>query len=168
MGNIGTQSDEIKRNWIDEESGIIMSYIPDGEVWVGRLPAVGSYSALSCYYLTFVDEEFAKEQYELLKKNVYKDGLISGFKEHYSKDQNKGFNIDAGPVIFQLSPTGTAFGLGPATYFEDWEVRNELLTTAEIAGSTVRSRRGRHYLLGNIALVGEAITLAMRTAVKWD
>jgi hypothetical protein len=25
----------------------------------------------------------------------------------------------------------------------------------------------RHYLLANVALVGEAITLAMRTAVKW-
>lgn len=159
--------DEIKENWIDENSGMIMSYISDGEVWIGRRPSIGSYSALSCYYLTFVDEEFAQEQYELLKRNFYKDGLICGFKEHYSKDQRKGFNIDAGPVIFKLSPTGTAFGIGPATYFEDWDVRNKLLTTAEIAGSTVNLNGSRHYLLGNIALVGEAITLAMRTAVKW-
>lgn len=160
--------DEIKENWIDENSGMIMSYIPDGEVWIGRLPAVGSYSALSCYYLTFVDEKFAYEQYELLKKNFYKDGIVCGFKEYYNKNQSKGFNIDAGPVIFQLSPTGTAFAIGPATYFKDWEVRKELLTTAEIAGSTVGLRSSRHYLLGNIALVGEAITLAMRTAVKWE
>lgn len=159
---------EIKTNWIDEESGLIRSYIPDGEVWIGILPAIGSYSALSCYYLTFIDEEFAKEQYELLKKNFYKNGLIKGFKEHYDKDHRRGFNIDAGPILLGLSPTGTAFAIGPATYFEDWEVRNNLLHTAELAGFTVHNHGLRHYLLANIAIVGEAITLAMRTAVKWE
>ena len=34
---------------------------------------------------------------------------------------------------------------------------------AEIAGHTVKRHNTRHYLLADIALVGEAITLAMRT-----
>ena len=67
--------DEMKTNWIDQESGLIMSYIPAGN-WIGRHPAKGSYSALSCYYLTFVDEDFAKEQYELLKKNFIRKDLL--------------------------------------------------------------------------------------------
>lgn len=159
--------EEIKTKWIDEESGLIRSFIPDGEVWIGILPAIGSYSALSCYYLTFIDEVFAKEQYELLKKNFYKSGLITGFKEYYDKEHKMGFNIDAGPILFGLSPTATAFAIGPATYFEDWDLRHKLLKTAELAGFTVHNNGLRHYLLADVALVGEAITLAMRTAVKW-
>ena len=157
----------MQNDWIDEKSGQIASFIPDGEVWTGKLPAKGSYSSLSCYYLTFVDEEFAKEQYDILKKNFYQKRVITGFREYYDKKCLMGFDIDAGPILFNLSPTGTAFGIGPATYFEDWETRKGMLKTAELAGFTVSKKNQRHYLLANIALVGEAITLAMRTATEW-
>lgn len=159
--------DEVRRNWIDEKSGIIMSFIPD-EDWGGRFPAKGSYSALSCYYLTFIDEGFARQQYGKLKENFYQKTPIAGLKEYYDRKCLVGFDIDAGPILFNLSPTGTAFALGAATYFEDYEVRNGFLRTAELAGFTVSSREQRHYLLANVALVGEAIALAMRTAVKWE
>ena len=157
----------MQNDWIDEQSGQIASFIPDGEVWTGKLPAKGSYSALSCYYLTFVDEEFAKEQYDILKKNFYQKRFITGFREYYDKSCLMGFDIDVGPILFNLSPTGTAFGIGPATYFEDWEARKGMLKTAELAGFTVGNKDQRHYLLANVALVGEAITLAMRTATEW-
>ena len=159
---------EIQDNWIDDKSGQIMSMITDGENWETKLPAKGSYSALSCYYLTFVDDEFAREQYGLLKKNFWKDAKPAGFKEYYDSKCTFGFDIDAGPIIFNLSPTGTAFGLGPSTFFEDYEVSKGILRTAELAGFSVTKHDKRHYLLANVALVGEAITLAMRTAVKWE
>ena len=72
-------------------------------------------------------------------------------------------DIDAGPILLNLSPSGTAFAIGSATYFNDMKFRISLLKTAEIAGHTVKWNKKRHYLLGDIALVGEAITLAMRT-----
>ena len=72
-------------------------------------------------------------------------------------------DIDAGPIILNLSPSGTAFAIGSATYFKDTVFRNKLLHTAEIAGHTVKWKNSRHYLLAELALVGEAITLAMRT-----
>jgi len=72
-------------------------------------------------------------------------------------------DIDAGPIIFNLSPSGTAFAIGPATYFEDDDYCKNLLRTAEIAGHSVSYNDKRHYLLADIALVGEAIALAMRT-----
>lgn len=37
-----------------------------------------------------------------------------------------------------------------------------ILKTAEIAGHTIKMGNKRHYLLANIALVGESIMLAMR------
>lgn len=57
------------------------------------------------------------------------------------------------------------FAIGCATYFGDIDFRNELLRTAEITRHTVTWNDKRHYLLANIALVGEAITLAMRTSM---
>jgi hypothetical protein len=32
------------------------------------------------------------------------------------------FDIDAGPILMNLSPTGTAFGIGAATYFGDMAI----------------------------------------------
>ena len=158
----------MQSNWMDEQSGQITSFIPYDETWTGKIPAKGSYSALSCYYLTFVDEEFAKEQYDILKQNFFQKRLITGFREYYDRGCLLGFDIDAGPIIFNLSPTGTAFGIGPATYFEDWDARKGMLKTAEFAGFTLTNTKQRHYLLGNIALVAEAIALAMRTATEWE
>lgn len=64
------------------------------------------------------------------------------------------------------------YGLGDSCYANLYGIRNReeavgFLKTAEVAGFTVSSKEQRHYHLANIALVGEAITLAMRTAVKW-
>lgn len=111
-------------------------------------------------------ETFAKRQYETLKSLFWKDGAISGLKEYYDRTCYLGLDIDAGPILFELSPSGTAFMTGSATYFNDNGTRNDILTTAEIAGHTVRLNNKRHYLLANVALVGEAIMLAMRTHFK--
>ena len=157
----------MKANHMDPGTGLIKSLVPDGVTWVGDQPVLGSYSALSVYYLTFVDEGFAREQYALLKKTFLKERPFTGFREAVKGTDAPRFLMDSGPVIFGLSPTGTAFGIGGATYFQDWELRRRFLRTGEMAGFTVSSKRSRHYLLGDYVPVGEAITLAMRTAVPW-
>ena len=155
----------MRHQLIDSETGLIVSSInKNGEEYS---PVLGSYSALSIYYLTFVDKELARDQYEKFKKVFFKKGLISGIKENPDGSNRSFFTIDSGPVIFGLSPTGTAFGIGAATYFNDEETRNALLRTGELAGFTIPGRR-RHYLLSEWFLVGEAITLAMRTAIDWN
>ena len=160
--------EEMKTNWVDPNSGLIASFIPyEGAYYSSSLPVKGSYSALNCYYLTFVDEEFARKQYEILKTQFLNTSPITGFKEYFDRNCWLGMDIDAGPILFNLSPTGTAFGIGSMTYFEDFELRKKFLKTAELAGFTVTKGDKKHYLLADVALVGEAITLAMRTAVKW-
>ena len=157
----------MKANHMDSRTGLIKSLVPDGETWVGEQPVLGSYSALSVYYLTFVDEEFAREQYELLKKAFLKKRPFTGFRELVKGTKGPVLLMDSGPVIFGLSPTGTAFGIGGATYFQDTKTRKRFLRTGEWAGFTVSSKHSRHYLLADYVPVGEAITLAMRTAVPW-
>ena len=160
--------DEAKHHWLDNNTGMLASFLPDErEGMYGEAPIKGSYSALSCYYLTFVDKEFARDQYEKLKMNFLQKRPIAGFKEYHDRRCWLGMDIDAGPIICNLSPTGTAFAVGSVTYFEDWALRKKLLKTGEIAGTTWHRKGKSHYLLADMALVGEAIMLAMKTAVEW-
>lgn len=155
-----------KSEWIDRETGLLRSFLPlDGDTSV-KSPIKGSYSTLNTYYLMQIDPEFAKEQYTHLKEVFLKDSWLTGFKEYPDGSGFLGMDVDAGPIIFALSPSGTAFGIGCATYFNDMDLRKHLLRTAEIAGHSVWWNDKRHYLLADIAIVGEAITLAMRTACK--
>ena len=154
-----------KKDWIDKETGLLASFlVHNGNSAEIEPPVKGSYSALNCYYLSLVDPDFAKEQYECLKKNFRQSFPFAGLKEYHDHTCLFGMDIDAGPIIFNLSPSGTGFVIGAATSLEDMEFRNKLLKTAEICGSTVTCFGKSHYLLANVALVGEAIILAMRTS----
>lgn len=45
-----------QREWTDKDTGVLVSFLQeDGSQFVGS-PVKGSYSALNCYYLTFIDE----------------------------------------------------------------------------------------------------------------
>lgn len=153
-----------KAEWIDQETGLLASFLVEDKGHAEIvLPVKGSYSALNTYYLSLVDSVFAKEQYECLKKHFKQSFPVNGIREYHDKSCWLGMDIDAGPIILNLSPSGTAFAIGCATSLDDMEFRNHLLKTAEIAGSTIRWFDKSHYLLADLALVGEAITLAMRT-----
>jgi hypothetical protein len=155
-----------KNEWLDPKTGLLASFIDENGMQYEGAPIKGSYSALNCYYLTFIDETFAKQQHEKLKKLFWKDGFVTGIKEYWDRSCPIGLDMDAGPIIFELSPSGTAFFAGSSTFFNDTDVRNGILKTAEIAGHTIQIGIKRHYLLANVALVGEAIMLAMRTNYK--
>ena len=158
----------MKANHMDPKTGLIASVLSDSQRKGKGRALMGSYTSLSVYYLTFVDEEFAGDQYELLKKSFYKKGLFTGLREKIKGSKGGHYVIDSGPVLFGLSPSGTAFGIGGATFFGDDKTRTQFLRTGEWAGFSVGRKDTRHYLLADVALVGEAITLAMRTAVSWD
>lgn len=152
-----------KTDWLDDETGLLISVLRDDGSKIAGAPVKGSYSALNCYYLTLIDTEFARKQYDILEKHFKQGGLLAGLKEYHDQSCWFGLDIDAGPIIGNLSPSGTAFAIGSATYFGDEDYRNKLLRTAEMVGHTISWNGKSHYLLANIALVGESITLAMRT-----
>lgn len=156
--------DRAKREWIDPKTGLLASFLTEDGKTSGEVK--GSYSALNCYYLTFIDPDFARSQYAKLKEAFLQTSPLTGIREYHDRSCWLGMDIDAGPIIANLSPSGTAFAIGCATYFNDAEVRKGLLKTAEIAGSTLTRRDKTHYWLADIALVGEAITLAMRTSTS--
>ena len=155
-----------QKEWIYNKTGLLASFVDeDGKLYEGA-PVKGSYSALNCYYLTLIDEAFGKQQHEKLKTLFWKNGFVTGLKEYWDRACPIGLDMDAGPIILELSPSGTAFFAGSSTYFNDTKVRTGILKTAEIAGHTIKMGDERHYLLANVALVGEAIMLAMRTNIR--
>ena len=154
-----------KKEWIDKETGLLASFL-EAENGITQIvmPVKGSYSALNCFYLSLVDPVFAKEQYEHFLNNFKQRFPITGISEYHDGYCLFGMDIDAGPIIFGLSPSGTGFALGAATSLDDCGFRKKLLQTIETGGSTVRWLGQSHYLVSNIALVAEAIILAMRTS----
>ena len=151
-----------RKDWIDEQTGLLVSHMSYDGVSLGGVR--GSYSALNTYYLSFIDKQFAKKQYSQLKKHFLHKRILTGCKEYiYNTNKLITFDVDAGPIILDMSPSGTAFLIGCATVFHDFSLRKKLLRTASIVGMTFAFRNKRHYLLSNIAPVGEAIVLAMKT-----
>ena len=154
-----------KKEWVDKETGLLASFLEtENGLTQIVLPVKGSYSALNCYYLSLVDPVFAKEQYECFLRNFKQGFPVTGISEYHDGYCLFGMDIDAGPIIFGLSPSGTGFALGAATSLDDIGFRKKLLQTIETGGSTIRWLGQSHYLVSNIALVAEAIILAMRTS----
>ncbi len=160
--------EKAKHQWIDSKTGLLQSTLSRKRI-PGRLS--GAYSGLNTTCLCMLDKDFGRDQYERLlgrfgvslKETNHTDLWGYGINEYLNRSPKVSFDIDAGPIIYGLSPTGIAFTLGASTILEDWEFRKGLLATAEVAGKTVKYRHTHHYKLSEIFLTGEAITLAMRT-----
>ena len=163
-----------KTKWT-HKNGLLAGTLPGANFRQKGMVMRGSCTALNCSYLSMIDPAYASQQHELMKKvwgsNASLMGnTVYGIKEYTHKSPK--FTIDPGQsglIIMGLSAGGTAFALGSATLLGDWEMRRQLLRTAELGGCTVKEKCKRHYRLGEFALAGEAIALAMRTNVerKW-
>ena len=154
-----------KKNLLEPESGLLRPWITNAGQPHG--PARGSYVAWNIYYLSMIDMPFAKEQFQRLKKS-FQVQLPFGAKaiREYKHGTTGAGDIDSGPVVFGLSTSGTGFAVAGARLFEDSEMLGGLLYTAEAVGSSWDANGTRRYLLAPI--VGDAIMLAMKTAIPWD
>ena len=161
-----------KTKWIHKGTGLLAGQLSGQSRRVRDIVIRGSHTALNCSYLTMVDEDFAREQYQKMIKVMRKDETIMGkriygVKEYLKKSPEfKMMPGDAGLVVKGISAGGTAFAFGAATYFGDWEFRHKMLCTAESVGGTKKCKGMRHYKMGELFMVGEAVVLAMRTNVK--
>ena len=161
-----------RTKWTHKTTGLLAGMLPGESRYQKGMRIRGSHTALICSYLTMVDEQLAHEQYDkmcqLMRKEVtFMGKKVCGVQEDLKKSPAfKPAPGDAGLIIKGLSAGGTAFAMGAATYFEDWEFRYQMLRTAEIAGGTKKQKGMRHYNIAELFLVGEATALAMRTNVR--
>ena len=152
----------------DPVTGLLVFSISPG----GKKPRIlengrGSGAAWSVFYLIHADPVFAREQFALIKRHLKATRLFiaTGIKEHPGDDMRSG-DIDSGPLIFGLSPSGSGFAVAGARFTGDEEFLQQLLNLTELAGFSVQFAGKRRYLTA--PLVGDAIMLAMKSATAWD
>jgi hypothetical protein len=157
--------DHTRRHLLDPRTGLVSFALDAG----GRplQGARGSGAGWNSFYLPFVDEAFAAEQFAALKAHLVRDLPFggAGVREFPAGVVGAG-DVDSGPVLFGISTSGTGFAVAGARHARDARLLGRLLTTAEIVGCTVQWSGRRRYLLA--PLVGDAIMLAMKTARPWD
>ena len=157
--------DFTRRHLLDPRTGLV-SFALDAEGRPTQGPR-GSGAGWNSFFLPFVDEAFAAEQFAALEAHLVRDLPFggAGVREFPAGVAGVG-DVDSGPVLFGVSTSGTGFAVAGARHARDARLLGRLLTTAEIVGCTVQWRGQRRYLL--VPLVGDAIMLAMKTARPWD
>jgi hypothetical protein len=150
---------------MDPTTGLIVFNVdPSGQpLGMGRGCAAGWNS----FYLPFFDEQLATQQFAALKKHMVQRLWlgVTGIREYPPGVHGWG-DVDSGPVLFELSTSGTGFAIAGARRAGDTRLLQQLLDTAELVGFSVQGATGRRFLLA--PLVGDAIMLAMMTARPWD
>lgn len=154
-----------RREQIDSATGLLQfRYKGDGRLFQGPR---GCGAGWNSFYLPFVSRSLAEDQYAAMRKQLIKRLPFgaAGLREYPPGITGSG-DVDSGPVILELSTSGTGFAMAGARHAKDTEILNGLTITAELVGHSVQWAGKRRYLFA--PLVGEAIVLAMRTAVLWD
>lgn len=156
----------VRADYLDPDTGLMVFRLSgDGRVVE---PSRGSGVAWSIFYLAYADRAFASEQYGKMRDVLGSTALFSfvhGIREYPLGVEGKG-DVDSGPVILGLSPSGTGFAIAGATLAGDDGYKLELLRTAELVGTTMGTDGQRRYVFA--PLVGDAILLAMRTTTEWS
>jgi len=154
-----------RTSFLDPTTGLLVFRLSrDGTVLEASR---GSGVAWSIFYLSYADAAFAKAQYTAMHVALASSALgpcLPGLREYPPGVAGSG-DVDSGPVLLGLSPSGTGFAMAGATLAADSRFLLDTLSTAEWSGTTIDTRAGRRYLLA--PLVGDAILLAMRTVTTW-
>jgi len=86
-----------------------------------------------------------------------------GYINEYPDDAHGPGDVDSGPLIFSISPSGCAFSLAAARAFDDRDAFVRLYRTAHLMGTPVDVSGRRTYVTGGP--LGNAILLAMLTTL---
>ncbi len=147
----------MQRDRLDPRTGVLV-FAP-GQL--GR----GSGAAWMAYFLTFIDEALARSQFEAVFREFGVElPLGASAIREWPRGVDRPGDVDSGPLVFGLSPSATGFALAGPAFTEDRARLRSLLVTAEAVGTSVGGSE-RRYLFA--PLVGDAITLATRTATPW-
>lgn len=147
----------------DEETGLFPF-----SVWNGRAaqPPRGSGSGWNSFFLFYADPDLATQQYQLLQEHYGRDLWLGGYAINEWPDGGGWGDLDSGPLLLGMSPTGTSFGLAGAVYTGDEATAEGILFVGEAAGFSWPGWNGRHYLMA--PMVGDAILTAMMSVTSWE
>ena len=113
-----------------------------------------------------IDRDFAKEQYDLFKKNFCTS--IAGLPavREYPKGEYGIGDIDSGPVIFGVGPAATIVSIGTMSLLGDRELSDRIYLTVDAFGITTESKNKKKYLLGTLPMADAFIAWGSASSLK--
>ncbi len=115
--------------------------------------------AWTVQYLAEVDPDYARALWSPFKRHFYVQvGPMAGFRE-WPLGEERGADVDSGPIVMGVGAAATAFGIG-AAYALDAEVE-----VAQLEGTESFVRRGAGWM-GMEQMVAEADASALSVAIS--
>jgi len=167
----GTPRAQLRAAWrahaearlLDAGTGVMVFAADETGAGVGS--ARGSGAAWTLFYLYQFDRDLADQQFEKFRQHFTVPWLLGKAVLEYPAGRTGTGDVDSGPALFGLSPSGTAFGIGAARLAGDVALSEALDRTTRLGLQVVDAVADRGVLAAPILM--EAILLAQRTAVPW-
>jgi len=122
----------MKEHMTEEDTGLLFSAMNPATSEITQAPRATSLGLTVIHSSTF-DDEFAKEQWELLKKYFMKKHPVVGFRE-WKKGTAQEEDADSGPIPFGCSVAGTGIAMGAAKAVGDNKTFTDIAELAEFLG----------------------------------
>ena len=150
-----------RTRWRDPRTGLLLQAI-DHRTGQPTDRGRASGTALAAYFLAMAEPDLARPYFQSLRTHLAGSIIGFGYVDEYAVGESGGGDIDSGPLIFGMSPSGTGFTIASARAFGDRALYVSLARTAYLMGAPV-SRGGERFFITGGPL-GNAILLAMFTA----
>jgi hypothetical protein len=110
--------------------------------------ARGSSQSLMLIFLEDINQQFAKEQFELYKKNFVDTRFgLTGIREYPKGTFGMG-DIDSGPVVFQFGSAATIVGMQTMALYGEQEISVRIRNAVEGFGLPFQNSDRKGYLFG--------------------
>ncbi len=156
-----------KKNLIDRKTGLLISsYGFNGPHGDGP---EGSSIWMVAHCLQLIDEEFARDQYARVKKELARTALGFGYAREWPETWRGPMDSDSGPIIplFEASPGSSGLAVLGASAFGDTEFLSELVTSLDGIGLPRERDGALQYCASN--QVGDAVVLyALVQGPLWE
>ncbi len=153
--------DCFRTRWRDPRTGLLVQAI-DHRSGQPTDRGRASGTALAAYFLAMADPDLARPYFQSLRDHLAGSILGFGYVDEYAAGESGGGDIDSGPLIFGMSPSGTGFTIATSRAFGDRSLYVSLARTAYLMGAPVTHGDERFFITGGP--LGNAIMLAMFTA----
>lgn len=149
-------------DWRDADTGLLHQAM-DARFGKPTDRARASGTALGAVLLSYAERDISRQLYLAVKSRCSRSFMGFGYVDEYPDDARGAGDIDSGPLIFGISPSGCAFSIASARAFGDRDAFVGLYRTAHLMGTPIDVSGRRTYVTGGP--LGNAILLAMLTTL---
>jgi hypothetical protein len=147
-------------SWRDPKSRLLYQAV-DFHAGLPADRARASGTALAAVLLAYAERDISRELYQAVQARCSGSLFGFGFVDEYPDNERGRGDVDSGPLIFGISPSGCGFSIAAARAFGDRDTFVRLYRTVHLMGTPIDIDDRRTYVIGGP--LGNAIMLAMLT-----